>query len=216
MLQEIQIAPSLLSADFSKLAEEIQAVESAGADMIHIDVMDGHYVPNITIGPLVIKSLRKATKLPFDVHLMISPVDPFLRDFVEAGADIVTIHTDAGPHTHRSLQVIRSLGAKAGIALNPSNHHSAIEYLLDDLDQILIMTVNPGFGGQKFLETQLEKIQAVADMIAGRPIKLQVDGGINKTTAHKVIKAGANVIVAGAAVFTGNPADYRANIEGLR
>ena len=218
MLQAIQIAPSILSADFSRLAEEIKAIEAAGADMIHIDVMDGHYVPNITIGPLVIKSLRKVTKLPFDVHLMIAPVDPFLKDFADAGADTITIHTDAGPHVHRSLQFIRSMGLKAGIALNPSNHPCEIEYLLDTLDQVLIMTVNPGFGGQKFIDSQLNKIQEVAKMIinAGHKISLQVDGGINKTTAHQVIKAGADILVAGAAVFTGNAADYHKNIESLR
>jgi ribulose-phosphate 3-epimerase len=214
----IRISPSLLSADFSRLGAEIEALDKAGADMIHIDVMDGHFVPNITLGPPIVKALRPHTKLPFDVHLMIAPVDPYIEAFAEAGADGITVHPEAGPHIHRTLQMIRSLGKKPGIVLNPGTPIDHIDPVLDLVDLVLIMTVNPGFGGQSFITSQLKKIEAAAERIAktGRAIALEVDGGINGTTVKQVIAAGADTIVAGTAVFRGGPQSYATNITALR
>jgi len=216
--QPVRIAPSILSADFSRLGEEIRAVAAAGADYIHVDVMDGHFVPNITIGPAVVKALRPATELPFDVHLMIAPVDPYVEAFADAGADIITAHAEAGPHLHRTLQLIRSTGARAGVSLNPSTPADAISSVLDLVDLVLLMTVNPGFGGQSFIASQLDKIRTVRAMIdaTGRTIDLEVDGGINAETAKLAIEAGADVLVAGTATFTGGPGAYADNIRGLR
>lgn len=213
-----RIAPSILSADFSRLGEEVAAVAAAGADFIHVDVMDGHFVPNLTIGPLVVKAIRKMTKLPFDVHLMISPVDPFIDDFVRAGADILTVHPEAGPHLHRTLQAIRAAGAKPGVALNPATPVAAIEPVLGDVDLILVMSVNPGFGGQAFINSQLKKIESIRKLIdaSGRSIMLEVDGGVNVETAPSVVAAGADVLVAGSAVFRGDPRAYAANIAALK
>ena len=218
MARSIKIAPSILSADFSRLGAEIEAIEAAGADLIHVDVMDGHFVPNITIGPGVVKALRAHTKKPFDVHLMISPVDPYLEAFAEAGADGLTVHPEAGPHVHRTLQHIRKLGKKPGVVLNPGTPIEAIDNLMDLVDLILIMTVNPGFGGQSFIESQLGKIEAARKRIdrAGRDIALEVDGGINPQTARQCIAAGATVLVAGTAVFKGGAGQYAANIAALR
>ena len=214
----VRIAPSILSADFAALGREIEAVTSAGADWIHVDVMDGHFVPNITIGPMVVKALRKHSKLPFDVHLMISPVDPMVPAYVEAGADVVSFHPEAGPHVHRTLQLIKGLGKKAGCVLNPATPLSAIECVLGDLDLVLVMSVNPGFGGQAFIESQLAKIAALRKAIdaLGKDIDLEVDGGVNPETARRCIEAGADVLVAGTAVFSGGPARYADNIKALR
>jgi len=212
------IAPSILSADFAKLGEEVRAIDEAGADWIHIDVMDGHFVPNLTIGPGVVKALRPHTQKPFDVHLMISPVDPFLDAFAEAGADIITVHPEAGPHLHRTVQRVKALGKKAGVSLNPGTPADALAYVLDELDLVLVMSVNPGFGGQKFITSQLKKIEAIAETIArrGLPIVLEVDGGIDPATARQAVAAGATALVAGTAAFRGGPSTYADNIKALR
>jgi ribulose-phosphate 3-epimerase len=216
--QATRIAPSILSADFAKLGEEVRAIDAAGADYIHVDVMDGHFVPNLTIGPLVVKALRQYSDKPFDVHLMISPADPYIPEFAAAGADIITVHPESGAHLHRSIQIIKNLGKKAGVALNPATPLEAVAEVLPELDLVLVMTVNPGFGGQKFIESQIAKISALRKMIdtLGKKIDLEVDGGINADTAKKVVAAGADVLVAGTATFQGGPANYAANIKTLR
>jgi ribulose-phosphate 3-epimerase len=212
------IAPSILSADFARLGEEVRAIDEAGADWIHIDVMDGHFVPNLTIGPGVVKAIRPHTTKPFDVHLMISPVDQFLDAFVEAGADIITVHPEAGPHLHRTVQRVKSLGKKAGVSLNPATPAKALDYVLEDLDLVLVMTVNPGFGGQKFIAGQLAKIEAIANRIAklNLNIELEVDGGIDAESARQAVGAGATALVAGTAAFRGGASSYADNIKALR
>ena len=215
-MRPIKICPSILAADFSRLGEETRAIINAGADVVHVDIMDGHFVPNISFGPAVMKAIRPVTNAPFDVHLMISPVDPYLAEFAAAGADIITVHAEAGPHLHRSLQAVRALGKKAGVVLNPGTHESALEPVLDLVDLVLLMSVNPGFGGQKFIPSTLRKISAVRDMLRGRDVDIEVDGGVDATNAGAIAAAGANWLVAGSSVFRDGTQHYQRNIAAIR
>ena len=215
-MRPLKICPSILSADFSKLGQEVHDMMSAGADVVHVDIMDGHFVPNISFGPLVMQSIRKVTKAPFDVHLMIAPVDPYIEAFAKGGADIITVQVEAGPHLHRTLQAVRAAGCKAGVTLNPGTHESSIAHVLDMVDLVLVMSVNPGFGGQSFIRSSLDKIRSIRDMIGSRDIDLEVDGGVTPDNAGEVVAAGANWLVAGSAAFKGGPAHYAANVSALR
>lgn len=215
-MRPILIAPSILSADFARLGEDVAAMMHAGADWVHVDIMDGHFVPNISFGPAVMGSIRHVTDKPFDVHLMISPVDPYLESFARNGADIITVHAEAGPHLHRSLQAVRALGKKAGVTINPGTSETAIEHVLDDIDLVLVMSVNPGFGGQQFIPAMLEKIARIRAMIGDRDIDLEVDGGVTPANAGAIAAAGANVLVAGSAAFKGGAAHYATNVKAIR
>ena len=215
-MRPLKICPSILSADFSKLGQDVHDMMSAGADVVHVDIMDGHFVPNISFGPAVMQSIRKVTQAPFDVHLMISPVDPYIDAFAKAGADVITVHVEAGPHLHRTLQAVKAAGCKVGVTMNPGTHESSIAHVLDMVDLVLVMSVNPGFGGQSFIRSGLEKIRSIREMIAGRDIDLEVDGGVTPENAAEVVAAGANWLVAGSAAFKGGPAHYAANVAALR